>query len=64
MTRLVEVLVGMSALCGIATFVIARGAWKRLQQKLGRKPKRHPEVQGPDGVIHTSEQGEIERRDQ
>lgn len=33
--RIIEILVGINAICGIAAFLVARGLWKRGKQKLG-----------------------------
>lgn len=35
MVRIVEILVAVNAMCGIAAFLIARGAWNRAKEKLG-----------------------------
>lgn len=40
MTRIVELLVGISALAGIATFLGIRTAVRRTLRTLGRKPER------------------------
>lgn len=33
--RIIEILVAINALCGIAAFLLARGVWRRTRQKLG-----------------------------
>jgi hypothetical protein len=33
--RLVEILVAVNALCGIAAFLLARGAWRKAARTLG-----------------------------
>ena len=33
--RIIEILVGVNALCGIAAFLLARGAIRRAKSKLG-----------------------------
>lgn len=42
MARLVEILVGISALAGIATFLGIRTAVRRTLRTLGRKPESPP----------------------
>jgi hypothetical protein len=36
--RIVEILVAVNAACGIAAFLIARGAWNRFRQKFDDGP--------------------------
>lgn len=38
--RIIEILVGVNALCGIAAFLLARGAIKRGKRKLGLERER------------------------
>lgn len=59
MTRLVEVLVGLSALAGVATFLGVRTAIRKTLRSLGRKPER----ENSDGVV-PFERSDVERRDQ
>lgn len=42
MGRVVEVLVGISALAGIATFLGVRSAIRHTLRTFGRKPEEHP----------------------
>lgn len=41
--RIVEVLVAVNAACGIAAFLIARGAIRRLKRELGWEKQRRAE---------------------
>jgi hypothetical protein len=38
--RIVEILVAVNALCGIAAFLLARGAIKRIRRELGFDDKK------------------------
>lgn len=48
MGRVVEILVGVSALAGIATFLGVRTAVRRTLRTFGRKPEKHYEEEEYD----------------
>lgn len=55
MTRLVEVLVGLSALAGIATFLGFRTAIRATLRTLGRKPESPPPTERRMGIVRRTE---------